>query len=169
MNGTVPTLSYVRGWRAQWLLIYTLDSPENKSQQTSYTGRVSWVLVRSVRTRSYVTIPIGGLTGLFVFLTTPKTTNPATRPWVSVRPWPTWSGIIRSATWARCFSVSLLHDWFEQAELRVAMQKLCQASDSYNSISHESARLDILSVRMRSSERWKCAFHIAQFHAEPSL
>jgi hypothetical protein len=72
--------------------------------------------------QSYVTKPIGGLTGLFVFLTTPKTTNPATRPWVSVRPWPTWSRVLRSAAWARCCSVNLLHDWFERAERRVALQ-----------------------------------------------
>jgi len=107
MNRTVPTLTYMLICRVQWLLIFILDSPESESQQTIYTGQVSWVLVRSVRTQSYVTIPIGGLTALFVFLTTPKTTNPATRPWVSVRPWPTWSGIIRSGRavrWACCMT-----------------------------------------------------------------
>jgi hypothetical protein len=37
MNGAVPTLSHMRVWRVQLLLIYTLDNPQSKSLQTSYT------------------------------------------------------------------------------------------------------------------------------------
>jgi hypothetical protein len=129
------------------------------------------IFVRSVRTQSYVTKPIGGLTGLFVFLTTPKTTNPATRPWVSVRPWPTWSHthILRSAAWARWCSLNLLHDWFQRAEQRVAIQNCVRLVIAIIRFLMSQHVATAVVVRMRSSERWKCAFHIAQFPAVPSV